>query len=487
MINVQQLRGGSSTASAYAGPIGELVVDTDLWALRIQDGVTPGGHLINPAGANLSISDVGNTTGVTSSSTQSHGLTMSFAGGISGGFSLGSMIFSGNTIGEVLNVVAEGLTTAATSSATLDPRSISLSFNGDISGGFDTNHVLQLSVPPGAGFTTSKNQFAIGNTTGLTSSATVTLTQQTFSGAGGVSIGFSTTGTGDEVIIISGNTGGGAGTLSFFEPTPLHQAGAAVQIFAGSMSLAPLVLPAPISFDQARMLISRAANIGATLSINSSTNSNLASASASCVVINTVALFSRQTGVNSGTFTSISSSIVSGGMSDSWGISQSSASVTASITRTYIWNSGTGTSSLSVSGTTSTSNATAFAPVVHNVVTSLSSRFFASAFRYDIPWAGTLPSGEFAFGMMGTSTGVGGTTGAILPALPGTALFQQSYFTITASAAGIGLMGIGAQWSQYAIGLTSSVGSVVPVTFPVEGLSQQGGWGAFPYFQLGQL
>lgn len=429
MINVQQLRGGSSTASAYIGPIGEFVVDTDLWALRIQDGVTPGGHLFSPAGVNLSISDVGNTVGATSSSTQSHGLTMSFTGGISGGFSAGSMIFSGNTIGEVLNVVAEGLTTAATSSATLDPRSISLSFNGDISGGFDTNHVLQLSVPPG----------------------------------------------------------GGGGTLSFFEPAPLHQAGAAAQIFGGSMSLAPLLLPAPISFDQIRMLISRAANIAASLSINSSTNSNLASASASCVVVNTVALFSRQIGVNSGTFTSISSSIVSGGMSDSWGISQSLASVTASITRTYIWNSGTGTSSLSVSGTTSTSNATAFAPVVHNVVTSLSSRFFASVFRSDIPWAGTLSSGEFAFGIMGTSTGVAGTTGVILPALPGTGLFQHSYYIITASSIGIGLMGIGANWSQYAIGLTSSVGSVVPVTFPVEGLSQQVGWGAFPYFQLGQL
>ena len=50
MSDVVQLRRGSSattpTAAAYIGPPGELVIDTDLWAIRLHDGVTAGGHIL---------------------------------------------------------------------------------------------------------------------------------------------------------------------------------------------------------------------------------------------------------------------------------------------------------------------------------------------------------------------------------------------------------------------------------------------------------
>lgn len=39
-------RGNTEVTSAYVGPIGEVVLDTDLQGLRIQDGITPGGTLI---------------------------------------------------------------------------------------------------------------------------------------------------------------------------------------------------------------------------------------------------------------------------------------------------------------------------------------------------------------------------------------------------------------------------------------------------------
>ena len=39
-------RGNTTAASAYTGPIGEVVIDTGLQTLRIQDGVTPGGQII---------------------------------------------------------------------------------------------------------------------------------------------------------------------------------------------------------------------------------------------------------------------------------------------------------------------------------------------------------------------------------------------------------------------------------------------------------
>lgn len=50
-VNTQILlkRGNTAVASTYIGPIGELVYDTDLHAVRVQDGLTPGGNLIPTA------------------------------------------------------------------------------------------------------------------------------------------------------------------------------------------------------------------------------------------------------------------------------------------------------------------------------------------------------------------------------------------------------------------------------------------------------
>ena len=39
-------RGNTSVSSTYTGLVGELVVDTDLNAVRVQDGSTAGGSLI---------------------------------------------------------------------------------------------------------------------------------------------------------------------------------------------------------------------------------------------------------------------------------------------------------------------------------------------------------------------------------------------------------------------------------------------------------
>jgi len=39
-------RGNTAVASAYTGPIGEVVVDSDLMSLRVQDAATPGGWLM---------------------------------------------------------------------------------------------------------------------------------------------------------------------------------------------------------------------------------------------------------------------------------------------------------------------------------------------------------------------------------------------------------------------------------------------------------
>jgi hypothetical protein len=53
---VQWKRGNTSVNSTYIGAAGEITVDTDVWAMRVHDGSTAGGHPVSAAGAgNLTI------------------------------------------------------------------------------------------------------------------------------------------------------------------------------------------------------------------------------------------------------------------------------------------------------------------------------------------------------------------------------------------------------------------------------------------------
>jgi hypothetical protein len=48
-VNLRQVllkRGNTNITSAYTGPVGEIVIDTTANSIRVQDGVTAGGHLI---------------------------------------------------------------------------------------------------------------------------------------------------------------------------------------------------------------------------------------------------------------------------------------------------------------------------------------------------------------------------------------------------------------------------------------------------------
>jgi hypothetical protein len=70
MIILQLARGNSGTtptAATYVGPIGEGLVDTDLWQIRVQDGTTPGGHLTGGSGTVTSVDVSGGSTGLTTS------------------------------------------------------------------------------------------------------------------------------------------------------------------------------------------------------------------------------------------------------------------------------------------------------------------------------------------------------------------------------------------------------------------------------------
>lgn len=61
MIDLKRLRGShltTPTAAAYIGPVAELLVDTDTWCVRVQDGTTAGGHPICPSTTTTGIATV---------------------------------------------------------------------------------------------------------------------------------------------------------------------------------------------------------------------------------------------------------------------------------------------------------------------------------------------------------------------------------------------------------------------------------------------
>ena len=69
-INISQIRmkrGNTAAASTYVGPLGELLVDTGLQTIRIQDGVTPGGWIVSGSGSgNVDLSGYANLSQLSS-------------------------------------------------------------------------------------------------------------------------------------------------------------------------------------------------------------------------------------------------------------------------------------------------------------------------------------------------------------------------------------------------------------------------------------
>lgn len=187
----------------------------------------------------MGMSAVGNTTGTTSSQTQAiTGETISGAGIASVGFSGGSVIISASTSQSVqtLEGFAVGNTTGSSSNTTFDARSVTVSGAGVVSVGYSSNNVLIISAPAG-GSGTAENMVALGNTTGATSSSILTLTAMSVSGAGGASVGFSTTAAGAGVLVISGGAGGGGGGTSSFYALGNTTAQSSSSTITGSLSI----------------------------------------------------------------------------------------------------------------------------------------------------------------------------------------------------------------------------------------------------------
>jgi hypothetical protein len=87
-------RGTTAQNSTYTGPVGEVVVDTTLKTLRVQDGVTPGGWPLESSGltGNLTANTL-TITSTTASTTDSNGALIVAGGvGIGGNLNVGGPV-----------------------------------------------------------------------------------------------------------------------------------------------------------------------------------------------------------------------------------------------------------------------------------------------------------------------------------------------------------------------------------------------------------
>ena len=138
---------------------------------------------------------VGNTTAQSSSSIiDARSQSFDGAGIISVGLSGGSVVISATTpaqSNQTEGLYAVGNTTGQSSSSTVDARSISFDGAGVASVGMSGGSVV-ISVPAAAAQSAQTvGEYAVGNTTAQSSSSTIDARSQSFDGAGIVSVGLS--------------------------------------------------------------------------------------------------------------------------------------------------------------------------------------------------------------------------------------------------------------------------------------------------------
>jgi hypothetical protein len=452
-----------------------------------------GAAVISAPLPNLSLFAVGNTT--VSSSTSSalpEALSFSGAGAASVGYSSNTIIISGGTVGPgPLSMYAVGNTTAVTSSVSVNSGSLTFNASGALSVGFSNSSIV-MSLPAtsslvasnGISLSTSgstislfatNNFVAVGNTTGLASSSAVTVGTLTLSGAGAVSVGFSSS-----TLVISGPAGI---SNMYFENMPLIST-TTLALAVGTMQVAPLILPANyLSVNQVRLLASRNVAVGTVGYSVTSSNTATLTASASWGSTQSLVLYSRQGGTSTNSFSSYSSTIATFGLTESWSISRNSGSHTMSNTVTMAWPQGT---SAQVSSSFSTSASTTSGTSAYAQMNAVSSNFSAWL-RHDIPFGAILSGSDYLLGIMGNSASATATGNTSLSAAAPTWL--GTTMAISRQALSFNLPGIPNAQGSVAFpgdGSTSSAGSAVPGTIAWQSLSSGVGNPAL-YYQMGML
>jgi hypothetical protein len=156
-----------------------------------------------------SIYATGNTTQGTSGTVTNGSLLFQGAGNVSVGYSNGSVVVSGATAAGATTAGLYALgNTTQNSSTTLALSGLSFNGLGGVSVGY-SNGSIQISGGAGGGASTA-GLYATGNTT-QNSSTTLALSSLLFQGTGGVSVGYS-----NGSVVISGGAAGGVSTAGLY-------------------------------------------------------------------------------------------------------------------------------------------------------------------------------------------------------------------------------------------------------------------------------
>lgn len=349
------------------------------------------------AGGTRSMIATGNTTGGTSSTTNPvNSLTLSGAGGVSVGYTAGTVVISGAAAGVGASTIGEyiiGNTGGATSSTTGPQSALSFSGAGGVTMQLTTTAagapVYVISGATTAASGTAQNFSLGGNTNQATSSFAETLTARSMSFTGGVSGGFDTNG----VLIVSGAVPGVTGAIQSAGPVVVGITNTSTFALAATSTVEFVCgfdILQPLTVNQVRQVVS----FNFTPMVSASSTLGV-SATASRSDALTFVMYSSS-GNSFGNWSSFTSTTMVVSMSQSMTAS-SSTGYTNALTLTY----GNGSVTSSTVFSTST-NASASFPTLPAATGS-----FTGSVSFNFPFAATLTPGNYVAGICGHSASGG--------------------------------------------------------------------------------
>ncbi len=482
----------------------------------------------------MNLTATGNTTGSSSATTRLIiGETISFAGGVSGGYSGNTMIISGATTAAsatTINVTALGNTTGSSSATTRLITAESISFTGGVSGGWSGNTLIISGAASQAASATSMNMTALGNTTGSSSATTKLLTEMSISGMGDISAGFSggtivisgtapvasatsmgltaagnTTGTTSSMtqaitaetisfaggvsggfsggtLIISGGIGtqvGGIGTISHFSNNPQMTATRSAFVSIATLHCCPVIPPSVVSFNHIGVLHSAILTNGAAMTISTSLAASF-TATVSRLELNTWAIGIWTNQSNGVTYTLQGSTTVPQAISQSASISQTAGSITVSDWITIQYG---GLGGVTTQDTLSATHSSVAANMLISIGSGLATANYNGPLYYIYPWVSSMNTGVNIVGVGLLSFSIGTTTGTSRISMGAVTMWPMGLFFGSQPIRPIIITGSnqGNAVPAYNM-LTSSAGSVMPGSI-VLSVSQSASSGA-PFFNF---
>ncbi len=426
----------------------------------------------------MNMTALGNTTGSSSATTKVlTEMSISGMGDISAGFSGGTIIISGTApvaSAATMNVTALGNTTGSSSATTRLITAESISFTGGVSGGWSGNTLIISGATQGAASATSMGLSATGNTTGTTSSMTQAITAETISGAGGVSVGFNA-----GTFVISGVAAGSAAAPTLSHTIPFALWGGQTSAgTTGSMSLVPIDLPVNLTMNAAMLIGVRNLSNGTIVATTAAAASTTATASASYGQTWSLVFYTRS---DATTYTSYTSTTASFGATNSWSMSQTAASISVSSTLSLSWCAGSSTNlTATLSSVFTTNTSSSFGNGING------SSSYNGNMRMDVPAPFNLRPDNYIMGILG-STATATATGAtkITVSALGWNINHFMLTGVTAYGSGPGdSVNNSLGWPR-GVGFTSAAGATQPASFAINAISVKAA--VLPYCELGVL